>query len=292
MFEPQFDTLAAPVLAVDCAATRALCYRPGLAPEAWPLLTPPPDQGDLTPDWHALVAQAGLERPEAVLFAYDAGRAHREAALARAFTDHATPAAPNHGLALPDLPPAAEPGDLRLAAIQRMTDYPVQDSGLVWIPGLLALPAIARRSWRLGVTLLHLDSRGLRAALVYQEKLFALLELPVRAFLDPAGAVDAPALSARLEDFRLGWLPPELAQELGGFVQRAPELPPEAEGFGPSWVCGADAARLDGFGQHLPVSLPLVCWGLLHRYALGPVNTKALLPSGFVRKSFYSGRVP
>jgi hypothetical protein len=233
-------------------------------------LTPPSNHQALALDyWQQRLDAAALPWPEAILVGDDAGRSQREAALARAFTDPAAPAAPGGGLALSALPtPPAEPGDLRLAAIRRMTDYPVQDSGLAWIPGLLALPAIARRSWRLGVTLLRLDSRGLGAALVYQEKLFAVLELPASAILDAAGAVDAPALSARLDDFRLGWLPPELAQELGGFVQRAPELPPEAEGFGPSWIGGADAARLEGFGQHLPAALPLDCWGLLHSYAL------------------------
>jgi hypothetical protein len=270
MFEPQFDTLDAPVLAVDCAASRALYCRPGLAPEAWPLLMPSSNDQALALDyWQQRLDAAALPWPEAILVGDDAGRTQREAALALAFTDHAAPAAPHDGLALSELPtPAADPGDLRLAQIQRMTDYPVQDCGLAWIPGLLALPEIARRSWRQGVTLLRLDSRGLGAALVYRERLFAVLELPAKAVLDAAGDMDVPTLRARLDDFRLGWLPPELAQELGGFVQRAPELPPEAEGFGPTWIGGASAARLEGCGRILPASLPLDCWGLLHSYAL------------------------
>lgn len=142
-----------------------------------------------------------------------------------------------------------DPLQLRLSAIQRITGASVTDSGTVWIPGLCSLPDIAGRSFRQGVTLLRAGSAHVQAALLFRKRLYAFLELPLERVMPCAGRGRgrvADALLPLLDDLRLGWLPPERARQFGGYLCRSPEMPPDAEGFGPIFAIGENASALAG----------------------------------------------
>ena len=130
---------------------------------------------------------------------------------------------------------------LRPEAIRRMTGFPERqstdaDARFAFIPELMARPDLAERSLRQGITLLFLDAQGVLAALVFEDRLFGLLCLPFGQKID--------VLVSLLDDFRLGWLPPEQAQTLSGHVWRPLELPAEAEGFAPMFATGPLAWRM------------------------------------------------
>lgn len=222
---------------------------------------------DIVPDhWYRLMESAGLPRPERIFVsASESGylldeATHRPPAswLAGLFA-----ARPEQGIPLPELlAPDPEPRMLRLSSIRSITGFCVLDSAIAFVFGMAALPLVAGRSRREGVALLYLGKHFLRAALVYRNRLYALLELPreaggkegfilaKRARDGEAGAPPMPGLLMQwLDDLRLGWLPAEKAEEYGGFLCRAENFPPEAEGFRPLFVSGPDAALLAGQGQ-------------------------------------------
>ncbi len=159
----------------------------------------------------------------------------------------------------------------RLSAIKQTSGAPVLDHIFAFALGLLAAPRIAGRSLREGLTLLHVDGLWLRAALVFQNRLFSVLEVPLNAWTQPPAGNAAPdSLARHLEDFRLGWLPQEVAASQGGFVSRAACLPPEAEGFRPTFICGNNAEALALYGQRVGSFFncqAASCWGLLHAYS-------------------------
>jgi len=115
---------------------------------------------------------------------------------------------------------------------------PGADDRFAFIPELMARPDLAERSLRQGITLLFLDAQGVLAALVFEDRLFGLLCLPF--------GLEIEALVGLLNDFRLGWLPQDMANRLGGHVWRACKLPAEAEGFAPMFVVGPLAPRMQG----------------------------------------------
>lgn len=225
--------------------------------------------------WAKLCAASGLPRPErAFVSTFGQGRpldpqghSGRGEFLARLFGESKAP-----GLALEDLAhTAAKSGLLRLSAIEGMTGLPAIDATCACFLGLMALPRLAMRSRRQGLTLLHAHSHGIEAALVFQGHIPAFLHLPFGPRFpgppDDKWTVDLPGL---LKDFRLGWLPPEKAEELGGVVRRITELPAEAEGFAPLFAAGSLAEALEGkacipdSGKTGPFTN---CRGLLHGYA-------------------------
>ena len=128
-------------------------------------------------------------------------------------------------------------------AIRRMTGFPEPDDRFAFIPELMARPDLAERSLRQGITLLFLDEQGALAALVFQEQLFGLLELP---FAPEIERRSPDVLISLLDDFRLGWLPQEMAQALSGHVWRPCDLPAEAEGFAPVFAAGPLARHMQG----------------------------------------------
>jgi len=132
---------------------------------------------------------------------------------------------------------------------------PGADARFAFIPELMARPDLVERSLRQGITLLFLDVRGVLAALVFKDRLFGLLCLPFGPKLpdnrtgSSEGSYDVfspDVLISLLDDFRLGWLPPEKAQNLGGHIWRPIELPAEAEGFAPVFAVGPLARHMQG----------------------------------------------
>jgi len=132
---------------------------------------------------------------------------------------------------------------------------PDTDARFAFIPKLMTRPDLVERSLRQGIMLLFLDARGVLAALVFKDRLFGLLCLPFDPKF-PGDRTDSSAgegnvfspdvLMSLLDDFRLGWLPPEKAQNLGGHIWRPIELPAEAEGFAPMFAVGPLAQRMQG----------------------------------------------
>ena len=120
---------------------------------------------------------------------------------------------------------------------------PEADARFAFIPKLMARPDLTERSLRQGITLLFLDAKGVLAALVFEDRLFGLLCLPFGQEID--------ALVSLLNDFQLGWLPPEQAQNLGGHVWQPIDLPAEAEGFAPVFATGPLAWRMQGHARIL-----------------------------------------
>lgn len=226
--------------------------------------------------WNALMDMTELPQPETLLVcALEKGAPFDETDerplalwLHRLFAESG-----GGGIPLAELFPAqAAPEMLRLSSIQRITGFPVADSAIAFIFGLLSIPLVAGRSGREGLVLVELSRHTLRAALVYREHLFALLEMPSVVFCGastPGAEMDLETLEQWLDDLRLGWLPSEKASDRGGFLCRAPALPPEAEGFRPMFVAGPDAPLLEKSGQIAGGAMHSVlngCWGLLCAY--------------------------
>lgn len=227
---------------------------------------------DVTPaHWHNLMNMLGLPRPEAMYVCATEQGHPLDAAKVRPlapwldslFTEYGDAGIPLERLIREKTPPEM----LRLCSIQRITGFSALDSAIAFICGMQALPAVAGRSRREGVVVLHMGRDYVRAALLYREHLFALLELPAAIMGNPradrsAPSHDTPAVNnftpetllQWLDDLRLAWLPAEKATGQGGFLCRAEAFPPEAEGFRPLFMSGANAGLLDGFGQ-------LVCCG-------------------------------
>ena len=138
---------------------------------------------------------------------------------------------------------------LQPCAITRISGISTLDGIFAFVLGMLSFPAVAARSRREGVLLLDAGKKYLSAALVYRERVFSILEIPVSRVPDPVDAGMRQEFSRWLDDFRLGWLPPEAVRAMGGFVARAPELPAEAEGFRPTFITGDNAGMLEGYGR-------------------------------------------
>ncbi len=154
----------------------------------------------------------------------------------------------------------AVPPDLtRLAAIQAVTGGPVADSGAAALLGLLSVPEIAERSFRQGVLLINAGNSHVAAFLVYRQKIFGVYE-------QHTFGISVDQLVKDLSEFRLGWLPSEQVQNEGGHGTVIIDLPPEAEGFRPAYISGAQRRLLTGHGQMAaPHDEPTMtgCFGLL-----------------------------
>ena len=227
------DHIRVPALAIDIDSdtVRALLYVPSTPerePHAFglPLPTLSPDGAPRAPDydprfWAALCEKRGLPEPEITLVsaAEPGGPLPEDAKDARNAALHSLFAgAETRGFSLDSLiPKAPAPELLRLSAVGRMTGFPTVDVSGAFILGLTALPEIAGRSHRQGVTLLLLDRREILAALLFQEHVHGFLRLPS----GPDDSFWLSRLPGILEDFRLGWLPPETIADGGGFVWRS-----------------------------------------------------------------------
>lgn len=204
--------------------------------------------------WTGLCDMAGLPRPQVFLVSAMEHGFLVEGADGRAASRHRLFAgADARGLPLDSLM-ADEPDKrmVRLSAIRRMTGFPAIDAAHAFILGLMALPDLTERSFRQGLTLLHLHTRGALAALVFQERLLGFLDLPFGPGLSGNPDAFSPSLLLEiLDDFRLGWFPEEKANDLQGFVWHPPRLPPEAEGFAPLFAVGALSDLMAGHARVL-----------------------------------------
>ena len=220
--------------------------------------------------WLQLIRSLGLESPEQLLLCAPRqdGTAEREGVPAESGgMEELFAQAGERGLAPESLfSDKADGGILRLWAIGRNVNVSAMDRSFAFAAGMLSLSPVAARSRREGVLLLHAGRRRLTAALVFQERLFSLLEMPLDFFTSAARPGDIPGLAQRLDDFRLGWLPSESARVRGGLVCRSQALPPEAEGFRPAFITGENAFLLAQYGQELKGGLrgrTIRCRGLL-----------------------------
>lgn len=219
---------------------------------------------DVNPEhWSKLMETAGLPKPGAIYACASESGHLLDDARPRPLAPLLGGLFERHGGGIPVqelLCPTKGPEMLRLSTIQRITGFSVLDSALAFVAGMFALPSVAARSRREGVVLLYMGRHYMRAALAYRGRLFALLELPASpAGQEPPGAEDmvrqsamplAPeSLAQWLDDLRLGWLPAEKAENLGGFLCRAGALPAEAEGFRPLFITGPGASALEGMGR-------------------------------------------
>ena len=190
--------------------------------------------------WQGLLAAAGQPPATAVLAAstgLDDAPA-REAFFRRVFASSR-----GGGVELSALRAGEAPEELlRLRQIQRISQFPAADGFCASILGVLAAPLVQTRVFREGVTILHLEEDRAFAALVFQDKLFAVAERRLRA------QGDVPAFLEDLDSFRLGWLPQEKMRDLDGFSVVLPDLPAQAEGFRPLYIAGPGAYRLHGRG--------------------------------------------
>ncbi|MEG2005708.1 MAG: DUF1786 family protein, partial [Bilophila sp.] len=86
------------------------------------------------------------------------------------------------------------------------------------------------------------------------------------------GMLDTDALLFDLKEFRFGWLPDEQVRAKGGHgcTFLAP-LPPETEGFGPTFILGPRREMLRGNGQYIAPYGDMMlagCHGLLRGLAM------------------------
>lgn len=263
-----------PVLAVELArdATRALLRVPGHDDQSFVLPAeehPPAPSDPGTPAfWHRLRARIGLPLSGLTLACADepyAPDAPGPPLLYRLIEQAGSGGLPVEALARP----CPFPDMLRLAAIQRMTGAAAADMSTASALGLLVLPDVRRRAFRQGVTLLHLDGQRIFAALLFRDALHAFCELSVPRLFPDLSAPDPDPLLRLLNDFRLGWLPPEQAAAVDGRVCRASEPPPEAEGFGPLIAAGPAAFLLEGRARVVEDGARMTaCQGLLYGHCL------------------------
>ncbi len=153
----------------------------------------------------------------------------------------------------------------RLHALQTATDGPVADTGTAALLGALAIPEVRQRSARQGITVVNVGNSHTIAFLVYREHVHGIYE-------QHTDLLDTEGLIADLKDFRFGWLPDELVRERGGHgcVFLSP-LPPEAEGFMPTFAFGPKRKLLQGYAQFVAPHGDMMlagCHGLLWGLAL------------------------
>ena len=131
--------------------------------------------------------------------------------------------------------------------------------------GALAAPEVAKRSQRQGVTVVNVGNSHVAAFLVFKGRILGVYE-------HHTGMLDTDALLFDLKEFGFGWLPDEQVRAKGGHgcAFLAP-LPPEAEGFAPTFAVGPRRGMLLGHAQFIAPHGDMMiagCHGLLHGLAL------------------------
>ena len=153
----------------------------------------------------------------------------------------------------------------RLNALQQCTGGPVADTATAAVLGALAAPEVAKRSQRQGVTVVNVGNSHVAAFLVFKGRILGVYE-------HHTGMLDTDALLFDLKEFGFGWLPDEQVRAKGGHgcAFLAP-LPPEAEGFAPTFAVGPRREMLLGHAQFIAPHGDMMiagCHGLLHGLAL------------------------
>lgn len=216
--------------------------------------------------WKALLDLCGLPMPALVLAAAQDHGCHADVGNREGrfrlwehllLTSHGNPAQ-----WLFTAPPTAY---TRLNTLHGRTGGPVADTAAAAVLGALAVPEIARRSHRQGITVVNVGNSHTVAFLVYQERIFGVYE-------HHTALLSTESLLADLKDFRLGWLPDEVVRQRGGHgCIFLPPLPPEAEGFMPTFTLGPQRDILHGHAQFAaPYGDMMVagCHGLLFGLSL------------------------
>ena len=127
-----------------------------------------------------------------------------------------------------------------------------------------SFPAVEKRSYRQGITAIHAGKDRLTAFLIFQKRVCGLFEHDSRVSMDQ--------LLNDLREFRLGWLPNELVRLQGGYgAVLAGDMPPQAEGFVPTFVFGPRKSLLAEYGKLLDPPMDegcAECRGLLYGLAV------------------------
>lgn len=152
----------------------------------------------------------------------------------------------------------------RLFAVRQSTGGLVTESGVAALLGMLSHEEAHTRSFRQGVTLLHLENGHVSAALIWRGRIFGLYEHHV-----PKDGADSAFLERTLHDlkeFRLGWLPDETVRASGGHGTAFAALPPEAEGFPMTYVSGEGKELFTGHARMVDHKYGAYtgCLGLFH----------------------------
>ena len=169
-----------------------------------------------------------------------------------------TPLSPTDWLPRPDFYFRAE------TVTGQETECIVVDRSVALAFCALSFPAVRKRSQRQGVTAIHIGTKRLTVFLIFQNKLFGVFEhisaLPEEQLLDD------------LKEFRLGWLPDEVVRAQGGYgAALSDSMPPQAEGFVPTFLFGRPGTLLTGHGKLLVPSMEegwAECRGLLYGLAM------------------------
>lgn len=162
-----------------------------------------------------------------------------------------------------DLVFAAPPPEMtRLLDLQACIDGGfVADTGAAAVLGALFEEDISAQSRERGIRIVNVGNGHTVAFLLFQGRILGVYE-------HHTGLLDAPALWAQLERFRLGALPFAEAFDTGGHGCLCLDLPGAAGDFSPTYVLGPRREMLKPY----PVSFPAPggdmmlagCFGLLH----------------------------
>lgn len=112
---------------------------------------------------------------------------------------------------------------------------PVADTATAAVLARSPRREVAKRSQRQGVTVVNVGNSHVAAFLVFKGRILGVYE-------HHTGMLDTDALLFDLKEFGFGWLPDEQVRAKGGHgcAFLAP-LPPEAEGFAPTFAVGRAA---------------------------------------------------
>ena len=132
----------------------------------------------------------------------------------------------------------------------------------------LSFSAVRNRSQRQGITAIYAGEDRLTAFLVFQNRFWGILE--------HVSTISSELLLDDLKEFRLGWLPDEIVRIQGGYSAVLSEaMPPQAEGFVPTFVFGPRKNQLASYGKLLESAMGAgyaECRGLLYGLALGEAS--------------------
>ena len=138
------------------------------------------------------------------------------------------------------------------------------DSGMAVVLAALCLPDLRNRCWQEGVTIVWAGVRHIQVFLLYRERVLGLYE--------QHSDISREALMHDLQELRLNWLPDEQVRAAGGHGCICGDLPPEAEGFHPTWILGPRRHEMQGMGRLVsPCGDDRFdrCFGLLYGLSLG-----------------------
>ena len=215
--------------------------------------------------WDGLLSAAGLPKPSLVVAAAQDHGHHPEGNRVGRFNLWRALLTETQGDPARWLYDTSPTPCTRLNALQQCTGGPVADTATAAVLGALAAPEVAKRSQRQGVTVVNVGNSHVAAFLVFKGRILGVYE-------HHTGMLDTDALLFDLKEFGFGWLPDEQVRAKGGHgcAFLAP-LPPEAEGFAPTFAVGPRREMLLGHAQFIAPHGDMMiagCHGLLHGLAL------------------------